>query len=72
MAKKSTAMADTDWQAQSDMRTLVEAQQIRDDPKRFKAAQAEAKKQAEALEEAFEPAGEDTPAEEAAESKSKK
>ena len=72
MATNSTSIGGANWQVQSDIRTLVEARQIRDDPKRFKAAQAEAKKQAEALEEAFEPAGEDTPAEEAAESKSKK
>lgn len=32
------------WQAESDMRTLVEAQQIRKDPKRLKAAQEVAKK----------------------------
>lgn len=59
MAKsKSTATMggiDADWRAESDLRTLVEAQMIRSDPKRFKAAQKKAKEQAAALEEAMEP-----------------
>ena len=67
MAKNSTAIGPDNWQAQSDMRTLVDAQTIRDNPKRFKAAQAEAKKQAAALEEAFEAPKDDTAAEEKAE-----
>lgn len=57
------------WQAKSDMRTLIEAQVIRNDKTRFKAAQAEAKKQSDALEEAFEPEGADSPAKEKAEKK---
>lgn len=47
---KGLVMASSDnWQAQSDARTLVEAQQIRNDPKRLKAAMAEVKKQADDL-----------------------
>ena len=55
MAKGSALMMPKDWQAEQDVRTLVEAQMIRNDPKRFKAAQRKAKEQAEALEEAMEP-----------------
>lgn len=43
----SIAAADTDWQAQSDMRTLVEAEAIKRDPKRLAAAKACAKKKLE-------------------------
>ena len=47
MAKKSNgislAAADEDWRAESDMRTLIEAEAIKRDPKRFKKAQACAK-----------------------------
>lgn len=49
---KGIAMASSDmndWRAESDARTLVEAQQIRNDPKRLKAAMAEVKKQADNL-----------------------
>lgn len=45
MAKKDTCCAiepDNDWRAESDMRTLAEAQEIKNDPKRFKAALAKA------------------------------
>lgn len=38
---------DTEWQAQSDVRTLVEAEQIKRDPKRLAAAKACAKKRLE-------------------------
>ena len=48
---------DKSWQAESDVRTLIEAQVIKNDPKRFKAAQKKAKEQAAALEEAMEPEG---------------
>lgn len=48
-----------DYQAESDLRTLIEAQVIKNDPKRFKAAQKKAKEQADALEEAMEPEGAD-------------
>ena len=41
-----------DWRAQEDMRTLVEAEKIKKDPKRFAAASACAKKQYDAMEEA--------------------
>jgi hypothetical protein len=56
---------DESWRAESDLRTLIEAQVIRNDPKRFKAAQKKAKEQAEALEEAMEPqsSGDDEDAE---------
>ena len=37
------AIGEDDWQAKSDMRTLAEAEEIRKDPKRFKAAMAKDK-----------------------------
>lgn len=45
MAKNSTNFIgmDRDWQAESDMRTLAQAEEIRKDPKRLKAALAKAK-----------------------------
>lgn len=45
MAKNSTNPIgmDRDWQAESDMRTLAQAEEIRKDPKRLKAALAKAK-----------------------------
>lgn len=49
MAKKKSAglssmvQADRDWQIESDMRTLMEAEKIKADPKRLKAAQDLAK-----------------------------
>lgn len=39
------AYDDKKWRAESDMRTLVEAEQIKSDPARLKAAQAMAGKQ---------------------------
>lgn len=53
---KATLMSASDksWQAEADVRTLIEAQVIRNDPKRFKAAQKKAKEQAEAMESALE------------------
>jgi hypothetical protein len=52
MAKKgNVAVASNyDWQSQDDMRTLVEAEKIRKDPKRLAAARACAKKQYDAME----------------------
>ena len=50
MAKKlsgnriSAARADDDWQTDSDLRTLMEAEKIEKDPKRLEKAQALAKK----------------------------
>jgi pyocin large subunit-like protein len=48
MAKKSNAIAMTkaedDWRAESDLRTLMEAEQIKNDAKRLAKAQALAKK----------------------------
>lgn len=46
MGKRSpTAVAEEmDWRVDGDMRTLIEAEQIKKDPKRLKAAQAAAKK----------------------------
>lgn len=35
--------SEDDWQAKSDMRTLAEAEEIRKDPKRYKAAMAMAR-----------------------------
>ncbi|MFT3815256.1 MAG: hypothetical protein QM740_18065 [Acidovorax sp.] len=43
MAKATGIAMDKDWQAESDMRTLAEAEEIRKDPKRLKAALAKAK-----------------------------
>jgi PHD/YefM family antitoxin component YafN of YafNO toxin-antitoxin module len=42
---KSISMdaSEDDWQAKSDMRTLAEAEEIRKDPKRFKAAMEKAR-----------------------------
>lgn len=44
---------DAEWRAEQDMRTLVEAEEIRGDKKRFQAAARMAKKKAEELESAF-------------------
>lgn len=46
--KKSSGvccMGDTEWRAESDLRTLVEAEKIKKDKKRFAAAQDKAKEQ---------------------------
>lgn len=42
---KNISMDDSEaeWQAKSDMRTLAEAEEIRKDPKRYKAAMEKAK-----------------------------
>lgn len=46
-----TASGDNDkWQAEDDMRTLARAEEIRKDPKRFKAAVAMAKEKVKELE----------------------
>lgn len=52
MAKKNNEalVGNYDWQSQDDMRTLVEAEKIRKDPKRLAAARACAKKQYDAME----------------------
>jgi len=42
MAKSTGIAMDKEWQAESDMRTLAEAEEIRKDPKRLKAALAKA------------------------------
>lgn len=45
MARKSNTIGigDENWQAESDLRTLIEAEQIEKDPKRFKKAKELAK-----------------------------
>lgn len=46
MAKKSSPSyigMDKDWRAESDLRTLAEAEEIKKDPKRYKAALEKAK-----------------------------
>ncbi|AVQ81659.1 hypothetical protein [Variovorax sp. PMC12] len=48
-----------DWQIDSDLRTLAEAEEIRKDPKRFKAALARAKEKIAALQAVQEEADED-------------
>lgn len=50
MAKKKSSssiccMDDSEWRAESDLRTLVEAEKIKKDKKRFAAAQGKAKEQ---------------------------
>ena len=40
---KVTSTFDKEWQTEQDVRTLMEAQEIREDPKRLAAAQACAK-----------------------------
>lgn len=47
---KYSASPSADWQAKSDMQTLLEARKIKGDPKRLKAALACAKKDLDALE----------------------
>lgn len=49
MAKNTAIGMDKDWQAESDMRALAEAEEIRKDPKRLKAALAKAKEKIEEL-----------------------
>lgn len=49
MANSNAIGMDKDWQAQSDMRTLAEAEEIRKDPKRLKAALTKAKEKIEEL-----------------------
>jgi hypothetical protein len=47
MARKSNTIGmacDDDWRAESDLRTLIEAEQIEKDPKRLKKAKELAKK----------------------------
>ena len=44
-----SAADDKDWRAESDMRTLAEAEEIRKDPARLKAAQAKAREKIEEL-----------------------
>ena len=55
-AKTYSSAMDTnnDWQARSDMQTLLDARKIKADPKRLKAALACAQKQKEMLEEVTE------------------
>lgn len=58
MAKKSSAAAvpynsERDWRAESDMRTLCQAEEIKNDSKRLKAAKACAMRQLEEIETAF-------------------
>lgn len=45
---KITANEDAEWRAECDMRTLMEAEEIRKDAKRMKAAQEMARKKLEA------------------------
>lgn len=49
MAKATGIAMDKEWQAESDMRTLAEAEEIRKDPKRLKAALAKAREKIEEL-----------------------
>jgi len=44
MGKGSSISMDKEWQVESDLRTLCEAEAIRKDPKRMKACQEMAKK----------------------------
>lgn len=56
MAKATGVGMDKDWQAESDMRTLAEAEEIRKDPKRLKAALAKAREKIDELQK-LQPAG---------------
>lgn len=47
----NVAVADKDWEADSDCRTLIDAKEIQNDPKRLKAAMAKAKEKMKALKE---------------------
>lgn len=49
MAPKSYAAQERQWKAQSDLRTLAEAEQIRTDRSRLSAAKSEARKQVNSL-----------------------
>lgn len=49
MAKSIGIAMDKEWQAESDMRTLAEAEEIRKDPKRLKSALAKAREKIEEL-----------------------
>lgn len=50
MRNIATAMSeDNKWKAESDLRTLIEAEEIRKDSKRMKAAMAVAKEKREAM-----------------------
>lgn len=49
MAKSIGIAMDKEWQAESDMRTLAEAEEIRKDPKRLKAALAKAREKIDEL-----------------------
>lgn len=44
MARISQVKMEDDWQTESDLRTLMEAEKIEKDPKRFEKAKALAKK----------------------------
>jgi hypothetical protein len=50
---------DSNWQAKSDVRTLALAEEIKGDPKRYKAALAEAKRQIANLQDVQDDASED-------------
>ncbi len=56
MAKNTGIEMNKDWQAESDMRALAEAEEIRKDPKRLKAALAKAKEKIEELQRLQSPA----------------
>ena len=49
VAKHTASDVDNDWQPQADMRTLIDAEQIKKDKPRLKKAMARAKKDREAL-----------------------
>jgi hypothetical protein len=49
MSKSTSPTSMQDYQVESDVRTLAEAEKIKDDPKRFKAAQKRAKEMLEDL-----------------------
>ena len=52
--KTASTNIPADWQAESDMRTLLDAEAIRKDKKRFAAAKKMAKQKAEEMEATFE------------------
>jgi uncharacterized membrane-anchored protein YjiN (DUF445 family) len=67
---KNAALAidNTDWQVQSDLDTIVRAEEIKSDPKRYAKVQKLAKSKIESMEETF---GEDSEADDKGKAKGK-
>lgn len=59
MASSTTAKSPDDWQIDDDLRTLARAEEIKNDPKRYKAALARAQEKIDALQDLQDDANED-------------